>query len=191
MRKTAQGMGSPAHATREVIVHAIRVLEEDHARIEALFERLADADDARDRDWLFERLEKELTVHTLAEDNIFLPHVEEAVEDTRKATQQFFDEDALAEASGLLAAAYENNGEIRTLMEQRQAARTEEKTEELSKAVRLHVELEESLFPRAEKVLEAEDFERMGDLIEHCKWQVWGLAQARLASSSSYRPSPM
>lgn len=168
-------------------MHAIRVLEEDHARIEALFERLADADDARDRDWLFERLEKELTVHTLAEDNIFLPHVEEAVEDTRKATQQFFDEDALAEASWLLAAAYDNNGEIRNLLEQLQVDRTEE----LNKAVRLHVELEESLFSRAEKVLEAEDFERIGDLIEHCKWQVRGLVQARLASSASFRPSPM
>jgi thioredoxin-like negative regulator of GroEL len=62
--------------------------------------------------------------------------------------------------------------------------------EDLRKAVDRHVELEENLFPRAQEVLEEEDFERIGDLIEHCKWQVRGLAQARLASSASFRPSP-
>ena len=51
------------------------------------------------------------------------------------------------------------------------------------------VEVEESIYPQAEKVLEGEDFERIGDLIEHCKWQVRGLAQAKLASSSGYRPA--
>jgi hemerythrin superfamily protein len=61
-------------------VHAIKVLREDHARIEALFEELSEVgeDDRRTRDRLFERVEKELIVHTLAEENIFLPQVEDA-----------------------------------------------------------------------------------------------------------------
>jgi hypothetical protein len=65
----------------------------------------------------------------------------------------------------------------------------EEKSSELRRAVTLQTESEEELFPKAAKVLEEEDFERIGDLVEHCKWQVRGLAQAKLASSSSFRPT--
>ena len=43
---------------------------------------------------LFGRLERELIVHTLAEENIFLPHVEDAIEDSKQATAEFFDENA-------------------------------------------------------------------------------------------------
>jgi hypothetical protein len=76
-------------------------------------------------------------------------------------------------------------------LRRRQQEPANQDIEDLRKAVARHIELEESLFPRAQEVLEEEDFERIGDLIEHCKWQVRGLAQARLASSSSFRPSPV
>ena len=69
-------------------MHAIRVLEEDHDRIENLLERLAETNGSQDRARLSERLENELLVHTLAEDNIFLPHVEEAIEDSEKTTAE-------------------------------------------------------------------------------------------------------
>ena len=163
-------------------MHAIAVLREDHERISTLLERLSD--DGHDPR-LFELLERELTVHTLVEDNVFLPQVEEALEDSRRTAEEFFPNGAgtLSGAGETIAAAYHNHRDVRALL-----ARGPAKVEELAELVGRQVGLEESLYPEAEKVLEEEDFERIGDLIEHCKWQVRGLAQASLASSSSFKP---
>jgi hemerythrin superfamily protein len=171
-------------------VHAIKVLREDHARIKKLFDELAGGGPVAE---LSKRLRKELVVHTLAEDNVFLVHVEEAIEDSRRTTGEFFDGDpeVLAEASEQVAHCFENNAWIQELLRRQPPEPAHQEIENLRKAVGRHIELEESLFPRAQEVLEDEDFERIGDLIEHCKWQVRGLAQARLASSSSFRPSPV
>lgn len=172
-------------------MHAIKVLREDHARIEALLEEVAEAGEAT-RAGPFERLEKELTIHTIAEDNVFLPQVEEAVEDSKRTTAEFFDDaaDVLGEAARLVAASYENHRGMLALLEDVAGSRTDEGIGELRRVVSLGIEAEEELFPKAERVLEGEDFERIGDLLEHCKGQVRGLAQARLASSSSFRPAP-
>jgi hypothetical protein len=178
-------------------VHAITVLKEDHARIEGLLKELAEvAGDRGAKDKLFERLERELIVHTLAEDNVFLPQVEDAIEDSKKATTGFFEEsgDVLNEAAELITESYHNHKEIKALLEEmkRFEADTKDwegKSSELQRVVALQIEKEEELFPKAKKVLQEEDFERIGDLIEHCKWQVRGLAQAKLASSSSFWPT--
>lgn len=169
-------------------MHAIKVLREDHARIEGLLEELAGQETNSSH---FERLERELVVHMLAEDYVFLPHVEDAIEDSKKTTAEFFDHDAdvLEEATGLISASYENHREIRGLLEMTKRS-YEDNDDELGRAVTLHIEIGEKLFPQARKVLEEEDFERIGDLIEHCKWQVRGMAQASLASSSGFRPAP-
>jgi hemerythrin superfamily protein len=179
-------------------VHVIKVLKEDHARIETLLEEVAETKENGEgaNAMLFGRLERELIVHTLAEENIFLPHVEDAIEDSKQATAEFFDEnaDVLNEAAELIAQSYRNNQEIKALLEDMRGLGVgdggwEDKSGELRRVVALHIEREEELFPKAEKVLEEEDFERIGDLVEHCKWQVRGLAQAKLASSSSFRPA--
>jgi hypothetical protein len=170
-------------------LHAIKVLEEDHARIEALLYELVEADEAA-RTGLSERFAKELVVHTLAEDNVFLPQVEDAIEDSKRMTGEFFEGDVLTEASGLVAETYEHNRRIRDLL-QRPPVASEGEVDGLCEAMQRHIELEEELFPKAREVLEEEDFERLGDLIEHCKWQVRGLEQASLASSSSFRPRPV
>ncbi len=171
-------------------MHAIKVLREDHARIEALLDELAGGDQVTE---ISERLKKELVVHILAEDNVFLPQVEDAIEDSRQATGEFFegDPEALAKASELVANSFENNAWVQELLRRQPPEPAQEDIEALKKSVARHVELEEDLFPRVQEVLEDEDFERIGDLIEHCKRQVRGLAQARLASSSSFRPSPV
>ena len=165
-------------------MHAIKVLREDHDRISTLLNKLSEGgDDPR----LFELLERELTVHILAEDNIFLPQVEEAIEDSRKTTEEFFEEEAEAPAGATeaIAKAYENHRKIRSLLKE---IWSRDGIGDLKTLAERQVEIEESLYPEAEKVLEEEDFERIGDLIEHCKWQVRGLAQAKLASSSSFKP---
>lgn len=178
-------------------MHAIKVLKEDHDRIEILLKELAETreDDKIAKDRLFEQLEKELTVHTIAEDNIFLPHVEDAIEDGKKVTTEFFESAGVfVEATELVAESYRNHQEITALLEDMREFEAgdkswEDRSEELRRAVAFQTEKEEELFPKVEKVLEEEDFERIGDLIEHCKWQVRGLAQAKLASSSSFRPA--
>ena len=164
-------------------MHAITVLREDHDRISTLLDRLAPEDPRT-----LESIERELTVHILAEDNIFLPQVEEAIEDSRKTTGEFFDGDVevLDGASDAIADAYENHRRILSLLDRTEPG---DGVDELKSLLRRQIELEESLYPGAEQVLEDEDFERIGDLIEHCKWQVRGLAQAKLASSSGFKPA--
>jgi hypothetical protein len=136
-------------------VHAIRVLEEDHDRIENLLERLAETNGSQDRARLSERLENELLVHTLAEDNIFLPHVEEAIEDSEKTTAEFFgaNTDALLEAAALVAAAYEDQQKVRELLEDLDRPEViddgcKDILDELREAVSCQIELERELFPR-------------------------------------------
>lgn len=177
-------------------MHVVKVLKEDHARIEILLRELAETKENGDgdRQTLVERLERELIVHTLAEENIFLPHVEDAIEDSKKATAEFFDENAhaLDRAAELISQSYQNNQQIKALLEDMGEIEMEDwegKRDELRRVVALQIKREEELFPKAEKILEEEDFERIGDLVEHCKWQVRGLAQAKLASSSSFRPA--
>lgn len=164
-------------------MHAIAVLREDHDRISTLLNRLA-ADDPQH----YELIERELTVHILAEDNIFLPQVEEAIEDSRRTTGEFFDGEVevLDGAAEAIAEAYENHRRTRSLLDRTGPG---DGIDDLKALLRRQIELEESLFPAAEQVLEDEDFERIGDLIEHCKWQVRGLAQAKLASSSGFMPA--
>lgn len=171
-------------------MHAIKVLREDHARIETLLNGLADQ--AATPTKPAERLERELVVHILAEDNVFLPYVQEAVEDGNPMTEELFGADpgVLVVATGLVAQSYETNVWIQDLLRGLPPVPTRREIEDLREAVELHIELGEDLFQKAQVVLEEEDFERIGDLIEHCKWQVRGLAQARLASSSSFEPSP-
>lgn len=183
-----RGTRESRYTREEGSLHATEVLREDHARIEGLLEELAGQET---RSGHFERLERELVVHMLAEDNVFLPQVEDAIEDSKKTTAEFFDRDAdvLEEAAGLISESYENHREVRELLERAKQDRSDENGE-LRRAVEAQVETEEKLFPRAEKVLEEEDFERIGDLIEHCKRQVRGMAQASLASSSGFKPRP-
>lgn len=171
-------------------MHAIEVLEEDHARLEGLLYELVEADETA-RTKLSERFTKELVVHTIAEDNIFLPQVDDAIEDSKRMTGEFFDGDVLTEASGLVAEAYEHNRRIRDLLRRQRPVAPEGEMNGLRKAMQRHIALEAALFPKAREVLEEEDFERLGDLIEHCKWQVRGLEQASLAFSSSFRPRPV
>jgi hypothetical protein len=166
-------------------VHAIKVLKEDHDRIAALLHRLG-ADEA-DAPSLFDLLEKEITVHIQAEDNVFLPQVEEAFEDARR-TGGFSNGqvEALAGAEEAIADAYENHREILSLLA---GGERRNGIGDLKALMERQTGVEEPLFAKAETVLEDEDFERIGDLIEHCKWQVRGLAQAKLASSSSFKPA--
>ena len=88
-------------------MHVIKVLKEDHAKIETLLEEVAETKENGEgaKEMPFGRLERELIVHTLAEENIFLPHVEDAIDDSKQATAEFFDENAgvLNEAAELIA----------------------------------------------------------------------------------------
>lgn len=177
-------------------MHAIKVLKEDHGRIGILLKEMTETgDDKGVKDRLFGRVEKELVVHALAEDNIFLPSVEDAIEDSKQATTEFFNESVavLNETTELIAQSYQSHQEIKALLEDMKGLEVgnrdwEGKRSELQKAVAAQIQREEELFIKAQQVLEEEDFERIGDLIEHCKWQVRGLAQAKLASSSSFQP---
>lgn len=178
-------------------MHAITVLEEDHVRIETLLEALANATDPQASAAFFGRLEKELVVHTLAEESIFLPHVEDAIEDVKRTTNTVSGDSVedLDEASELLATSYGAHQRVRDLLELMNGLEATDdgwkrKELELRLVVRSQIGREEELFPKARAVLEEEDFARIGDLLEHCKWQVRGLTQAKLASSASFRPSP-
>ncbi len=175
-------------------MHAITVLQEDHERILALFEELdaVGPEASGEKVRLLEQFGNHLLVHVIAEDNIFLPQVEDAVEESKQTTSEFFEQSAsvLVEVSELTAASYQSHRQLTALLEEMErlepdSGRWEEKYRELRDVVVQQIEDEERLFPKAKLVLEDEDFERIGDLIEHCKGQVRGFAQAKLASSAS------
>lgn len=179
-------------------MHAIRVLREDHERVSTLLGALSAAEPGtvQDKTRAFGRLEGQLSAHILAAKNVFLPHTEEAIADSRSATSEFFTESAsvFADAEEQMIACYESYEETLALLQEMVdlrpgTRRWSEATGKLHTAVALQIENAEALFPRTEDVLEEEDFERIGSLMEHCKGQVRGLVQARLASSSgqSYR----
>jgi len=134
-----------------VQVDAIMMLEEDHARVKALFDALERAEeDAKQQIAL--RLFDELDIHTKLEESIFYPALQlrSKTEGRRLVTEAL-------EAHG---AAKELIAELRDLDVEDSAF--DDKLEQLRADVESHIEEEEDdMFPLAERIL-ADDAERLG-----------------------------
>jgi hemerythrin-like domain-containing protein len=128
-------------AKKEKELNAVELLSEQHREVEKLFAAFEKADDAEDKEALFEEIADKLAVHTKIEEQIFYPAVRE------KKTEDM-----------LLEAFVEHTSAKRLLADMLEAdpseASFDAQMKVLKEQIEHHVEEEEGeLFPAAKKLL--------------------------------------
>jgi hypothetical protein len=152
-------------------MNAFELLKADHQKVKEIFEQLEPTTErgVKTRDELFNKLKHELTIHAQIEEKIFYPALEEA-EPTHE----------------IVLEAYEEHNLVKQLLEELDAMPkvTEEwkaKLTVLQENVEHHVEEEEGeMFPKAKKVLTAEQIQQLGDQLVAAKQQ-----QKKLSAGAS------
>jgi iron-sulfur cluster repair protein YtfE (RIC family) len=143
-------------------MNAFELLKQDHKKVAGIFEKLEPTTERAEktREELFTQLKQELTVHTTIEEQIFYPAIKDA-DETHEITLEAFEEHAV----------------VKQLLSELEAdpKDTEEwkaKLTVLKENVEHHVEEEETeMFPKAKKVLSAEQIEELGTRMEAAKQQ--------------------
>lgn len=141
-------------------MNAFELLKQDHEKVSGIFEKLEPTTErgVKTREELFTRLKQELDVHSKIEESILYPVLKEAQET----------EDITLEA-------YEEHGVVKQLLaELEEMPKDDEswgaKLKVLQENVEHHVEEEEDeMFPKARKVLSAEQIEELGTRMEAAK----------------------
>ena len=138
------------------------LLKADHERVAGMLEKIAETTEraVKGREEAFTRVKAELELHTLIEEEVFYPALEEA-EETRDIVLEAYEEHRLVK---------------QLLSELEQGAKdTEEWTAKftvLKENVEHHVEEEEGeLFPKARQALSKEEIEALGEQVEQAKRQ--------------------
>ena len=132
-------------------MNAIKLLKQQHREVEALFKQLEKAKSARPRQKAFEQIADKLAVHATIEERHFYPSVK------RRATEGM-----------LLEAVEEHLGVKRVIADMLDLDAGDEtfeaKAKVLKDLVEHHVEEEEKdLFPKVQKLLEADELESIGE----------------------------
>ena len=135
-------------------MNAIKLLKQQHREVEALFKQLEKARSARPRRKAFEQIADKLAVHATIEERHFYPGVK------REATEDI-----------LLEAVEEHLGVKRVIADMLDLDADDEtfeaKAKVLKDLVEHHVEEEEStLFPKVQKIVDADALEAIGDEME-------------------------
>ena len=142
---------------------ALELLKEDHQRVSALFDQIAQATLQVDRRRIFEQIRLELETHTYIEETVFYPAFQ------AKSEFQDLIEEALVEhqeVKDLLQ-------EIEDLDDGKDSEEFEDKIDELIDAVEQHVDEEENdLFPRIEAELDAQSLEELRVRLEEAEHDV-------------------
>ncbi len=141
-------------------MNAFTLLKADHEKVAGIFEKLEPTTErgVKTREALFAELKKELDVHARIEEEILYPTLEEA-----------------DETHDIVLESYEEHGVVKTLLaELDELAKDDEmwgaKLKVLQENVEHHVEEEEGeMFPKAKKVLSAEEIEALGERLEAAK----------------------
>lgn len=124
------------------------LLIEDHREAESL---IAELEGSADKE-TFKKLKRALTMHTMVEEDIFYPALEE-----------------FEETSDLVDESYQEHDEVDQLLEDMSAAEIDSEEfqdllAQLKESIEHHVEEEENeLFPLSETLLGAETLDAMGD----------------------------
>jgi hemerythrin superfamily protein len=131
-------------------MNAIKLLKQQHRQVEALFKQLEKAKSARPRQKAFEQIADMLAVHATIEERHFYPSVK------RRATEEM-----------LLEAVEEHLGVKRVIADMLELSADDEtfeaKAKVLKDLVEHHVEEEEeTLFPKVQKLLDADELEAIG-----------------------------
>jgi iron-sulfur cluster repair protein YtfE (RIC family) len=138
---------------------AIGLLEQDHRKVEALFER-ANADAS-----VFDEIRNELEMHTSLEEEIFYPAAREALGD---------------EGADLVEEARQEHEEVKALLQElsgmdREDAEYEEKLKVVQDNVEQHVQEEEGeMFPKMREACSPEQLNEMGSRMHSRKEELLG-----------------
>jgi hemerythrin superfamily protein len=142
---------------------AIKLLKEDHKKVKALFEQVEGLGDraATQRKNLFQKIDKELTLHSKIEETLFYPEF-------KKRAKNSEERDEVLEA-------YEEHGVVKVMIGELEDLDPKDekykpKLAVLKELVLHHVKEEEGeLFPMARELFEPEELNRIGDRIVAAK----------------------
>jgi hemerythrin superfamily protein len=152
-------------------MNILEMIEQDHRKVESLFEEIKKAKDAKKSMKLFNEIYKELNLHAKAEELVFYPAMREYDE-----TAEFIEE------------AEEEHADAETFLEEMKEfnpkdAEFKEKLEELVKAVKHHVEEEESeIFEAVRKCMDDKQLQALGKEFETAKSKLQDEVQEALTA---------
>ena len=136
---------------------AIRLLKEDHKKVKGLFEEVEATGEraAAQRKKLFQRIDKELTVHAEIEEGIFYPEFKRRAEDTEERDE--------------VLEAYEEHALVKQLLGELENLDPKEETYNpklnvLKELVNHHVKEEEgTMFKMARELFDRDELNELGD----------------------------
>ena len=139
-------------------MNALELLKEDHKKVAALFDKVEETESGQEHWKLFERIKKELEVHTHIEETVFYPRIRQ-----------------YEELKDMVLEALEEHKQVKTLI--REIGGLVEDSEKLSakltvmgENVEHHVEEEETeMFPKVEKLMGKDELEELGAQLEAAK----------------------
>ena len=142
---------------------AIKLLKEDHKKVKALFEEVEGLGDraSAQRKNLFQKIDKELTLHSKIEETLFYPEF-------KKRAENGEERDEILEA-------YEEHGIVKVMIGELEDLDPKDekykaKLTVLKELVMHHVKEEEGeLFPMARELFDREELNRIGDRIVAAK----------------------
>jgi hemerythrin superfamily protein len=142
---------------------AIKLLKEDHKKVKALFEQVEGLGDraATQRKNLFQKIDKELTLHSKIEETLFYPEFKKRAENSEERDE--------------VLEAYEEHGVVKVMIGELEDLDPKDekykpKLTVLKELVLHHVKEEEGeLFPMARELFEPEELNRIGDRIVAAK----------------------
>jgi len=144
-------------------VDAIKLLKEDHKKVKALFEEVEGLGEraATQRKNLFQKIDRELTLHAKIEETLFYPEFKKRAEDSE-------------ERDGVLEA-YEEHGVVKAMIGELEKLDPKDekykaKLTVLKELVLHHVKEEEGeLFPMAREMFEPDELAQIGERIVKAK----------------------
>jgi hemerythrin superfamily protein len=144
----------------------LEMLEEDHRKVEKLFNDLEEAGDQayKTKQGIAEKVIEELTVHSEMEEQVLYPFAQEQIEDAEENVRESFEEhhvvdELMKEIGGTDPEDEQFGAKVTVLMEN----------------VRHHIEEEEGeLFPKIRKALGTERLEGLGERMRAVKSSLKG-----------------
>lgn len=148
---------------------AITLLKADHHAVEDLLKQINDLDDAAhaQRQELFRKIDKELTVHSKIEETIFYPALKQ------KAKSEH-DDDAMQE----VLEAYEEHANVKSMLQKLESADAADETYDaklqvLTDLVTRHVHEEEhEMFKEAKDLMDESELAQLGAKLAQAKEQL-------------------
>lgn len=154
---------------------AITLLKKDHRGVEALLQQVQDLSEGAHvkRRELFEKIDKELRVHSKIEETIFYPALKQKAKSEKDdgATEEVLE-------------AYEEHANVKSMIEKLEATDASDETYEaklrvLSELVKHHVHEEEhEMFKEAAELMDESELEQLGGRLARMKEELLNAAPA-------------